>query len=139
MATNNAIQNQAQPQSHPSNAHLLSMLSTLQNQPNIGLFNAPQQAQQLDDQLQRSLVRQQQQLLASSLVASNQLLLQQPPQSLPLDLLRQAWQAALRRQNENSQRSPSINAPPSANASAPSCMQEESKDEEQSGSEDDRA
>jgi hypothetical protein len=78
-------------------------------------------------------MRQQQQLLASSLVASNQLMHYQlqPPQSLPLDLLRQGWQT-VRRQNENSQclPPPSINfvAQASANAAATSCMKEESKD-----------
>jgi hypothetical protein len=139
LATNDTIQNQVQPHSHPSNVYsLLSMLNTLntlQNQ-NIGLFHAPQQTQQRYDQLQRSLVRQQ--LLASSLAASNQQLLHQlqPPQSLPLDLLCQAWQTAVRRQNDDSH-------PPPDTAAATSCVQQEQEieDEKQSGSddEDDRA
>jgi hypothetical protein len=98
-ANSNLLQNQAHLQSNPSNnALLLSMLS------NVGISNAPQGAQQMD-QLQRSLIRQQQQLLASSLGASsNDRLPFQQQQSQPLDpLLRQAMQAALQLRQNNSQ------------------------------------
>ena len=126
------LQNPVQPQSqHPSNSYLLSMLSHLQNQPNTGTgtSNAPQQAHQMDDQVQRTLAQQQQQLLVLSLISSNQLLLQQLQRQTPLHQTRQTT-APLRR-DQNSQSSQPINAQPSANdnAAAASCMQEESEDE----------
>jgi hypothetical protein len=122
-ANNDILQNQTE-----HNALLL-------NQASIGTSIAPQQAPQLYDQLQRSLVQQQQQLLASSLVASNQLHHhQQQQQSLPLDPFHQARQTALLRcQKENSPCPPPINAQPSGNAAALSSREEESGDEEQSG------
>jgi hypothetical protein len=131
---NFVLQNQVQPQSHPSNDLLLSsVLSNLQSQQNsnIGISNAPQGAQQMD-QFQRSLMLQQQQLLASSLGASNQLPLRQQ-QPRPFDpLFQQAFQAALQLQQnlQTGHPPPPINvaALASPNFAAQSSRQEGSED-----------
>jgi len=129
-STNNNILQNLQQQSNPSNALLLGMLSNLQNQPNIGTFNAPHEAQQLD-QLQRSLMLQQNQLLATSLTASNQSMRQQQ-QSLPLGPLHRSWQTALLPHIQNSQNPPPINVRPSANTAD---LSDRQVDKEQSVSE----
>eukprot|EP00984_Skeletonema_dohrnii_P005814 scaffold2053_cov106-Skeletonema_dohrnii-CCMP3373.AAC.5 len=128
-ANNNILQN-LQQQSNPSNALLLGMLSNLQNQPNIGTFNAPHEAHQLD-QLQRSLMLQQNQLLTESLTASNQPIRQQQ-QSLPLGQLHRSWQTALLPQIQNSQNPPPINVQPSDNTAD---LSDRQVDKEQSVSE----
>jgi len=132
-STNNNILQNLQQQSNPSNALLLGMLSNLQNQPNIGTFNAPHEAQQ-HDQLQRSLMLQQNQLLATSLTASNQSIRQQQQQqqSLPLGPLHRSWQTALLPHIQNSQNPPPINVQPSANTAD---LSDRQVDKEQSVSE----
>jgi hypothetical protein len=93
-ATSNLLQNQVHLQSNPSDALFLSVLR------NVGISNAPQGSQQME-QLQRSLMLQQQQILASSLGASsNDRLAFQQQQSHQLDLLLR--EAALQLQ-QNSQ------------------------------------
>ena len=139
-ANSNLLQNQAHLQSNPSNALLLSMLSTSLHQPNsandVGISHAPQGAQQMD-QLQRSLMLQHQQLLASSLGASsNNRLPFQQQQSQPLDpLLRQAMQAALQLQLRQNNSQGLLPPPPvdfaalaAANAAAQSTRQEGGED-----------
>eukprot|EP00984_Skeletonema_dohrnii_P005816 scaffold2053_cov106-Skeletonema_dohrnii-CCMP3373.AAC.7 len=138
-ANSNLLQGQIHVQSHPSMFGVLS--NNLQHQPNsnTAISNAPQEAAQQMDQLQRSLMLQQNQLLASSLSASsnNQWPSQQHQLQLLDPILQQTLQADLLRQNL--QLPPSINFAGlvSANVAAQSTEQEGREDEEHGGPEDD--